>query len=139
MRARRSVFLIFAAAVAYDVSRTLLGLEIDFTDILTDNTNTHHLHTGKETDDTGRARPALRRVLHEVYDECVDKKNEAYESYDKAEPCDDLDRLNREARYTIECETEQLGDGVVSLAGHSLVSVVVYACALEAYHGEETS
>lgn len=139
MRRRRSVFLIFAVTLADDVSWTLLCLEIDLADILADNTDTHHLHTGKEADNTRCTRPALRGILDEVDDDRVDKEDEAYQSYDKSEPCDDLDGLYGKARNTVESKRKQLRDGVVTLACETLVSVVVDAGALEAYHREQTS
>ena len=140
MRFRRSVCLIFAVAtVTDDVSRTLLCLEVDLTDILTDNTDTHHLHTGKETDDTGRTCPTVGSVCDEMSDDRIDQKYEAYESNKESEPCDDLDGLYGKACNAVESESEELLDGVVALASHTLVSVVVNAGALEAYHGEEAS
>ena len=139
MRLRRSVFLIFAVTLADYVSGALLGLKIDLADILADNADTHHLHAGKEADDTRCTRPALRGVLDEVDDDRVDKEDEAYQSYDKSEPSDDLDGLYGKARNSVESKSKQLRDGVMSFACETLVSVVVDAGALEAYHREQTS
>ena len=139
MRRRRSVFLIFAVTLADDVSGTLLGLEVDLADILADNADTHHLHAGKEADDARCARPALRGASEEMRYQCIDKEHKAYEGYDEAEPCDYLDGLDGEARNTVESEREQLRDGVMTFARETLVSVVVNAGALEAYHREQTS
>ena len=139
MRRRRSVFLIFAVTLADDVSGTLLGLEVDLADILADNADTHHLHAGKEADDTRCTCPALRGVAHEVGDQSVDQKYEAYESNKESEPCDDLDGLYGKACNTVESESEELRDGVMTIARETLVSVVVNAGALEAYHREQTS
>ena len=139
MRRRRSVFLIFAVTLADDVSGTLLGLEVDLADILADNADTHHLHAGKEADDTRCTCPALRGVAHEVGDQSVDQKYEAYKSNEESEPCDDLDGLYGKARNSVESKRKQLRDGVMTFARETLVSVVINAGALEAYHREQTS
>ena len=125
--------------LADDVSRTLLGLEVNLADIFTDNTDAHHLDSAQEADDARCARPDLRGASEEMRYQCIDKEHKAYEGYDEAEPCDYLDGLDGEARNTVESEREQLRDGVMPLACETLVSVVVDTCALEADQGEETS
>ena len=131
--------LFLPGALADDIARALLGLHIDLADILGDDAEADQLHAADEADDAGHARPAGDRPAAQRGDQGPDTEDEAHEGDEQAEPEDQTQGLDGQARHAVDREAEHLLEGIVALARHALGSGVADGGGLEADEGHHAA
>ena len=117
----------------------MFSLEIDLSDILSDNTEAYKLDARHEQDNDAHAGPTLDSITQEItYNRIYDHNETQYgDSY--SHPCDKSDGLYAQTCYALKCKIEHLGQRIMAASGNTLFSVIEYGSALETYEREHTA
>ena len=121
------------SAVADDVPGPVLGLHVNFADVLADHPEADQLHAGHKTDDAGGGGPARHRCPYQRLDDRPHDPEKAHGRHQHPEPGDEPDRLDRQTRDAVKGQPQHLGQGIVAFPGDPLVPLIGHHRALEAH------